>query len=121
METYFLPQRLKNLREIKDLTQYDLAKALGFSRGQIANYEQGTRRPDPPTLQRLADYFGVSVDYLLGNTDKTQPNLSSPLEQQWPEGTKVLLRAHNKLTPEKKRKMLRLIETYINEEEDDED
>ncbi len=69
MEKYLLPQRLKSLREDKGLSQYNLAKSLGYSRGQIANYEQGTRRPDPDTLQRLADFFNVSVDYLLGRAN----------------------------------------------------
>ncbi|MCL4514019.1 MAG: helix-turn-helix domain-containing protein [Firmicutes bacterium] len=69
MENYLLPQRLAFLRKEKGLSQYELAKALGFSRGQIANYEQGSRRPDPATLQRLADYFNVSVDYLLGRNN----------------------------------------------------
>ena len=80
MEKYLLPERLKRLREAKGLSQYDLAKALGYSRGQIGNYEQGTRRPDPETLQRLADFFGCSVDYLLGRNEslREQNDPSTP-------------------------------------------
>ena len=58
-------QRLKELRKEKDLTQYKLAEELGFSRGLIGNYELGTREPDHTTTKILADFFGVSIDYLL--------------------------------------------------------
>ncbi|MEO4053414.1 helix-turn-helix transcriptional regulator [Solibacillus sp. CAU 1738] len=57
---------LAKLRKERKMSQYDLAEKMGFSRGQLANYEQGTRQPDFDTLQKLADYFDVSVDYLLG-------------------------------------------------------
>ena len=62
-------KRLVSLRKEKKLTQYDLAELLGFSRGQIGNYEQGTREPDQNTLLKISDFFNVSVDYLLGKTD----------------------------------------------------
>lgn len=63
-------ERLKQLRKERNLTQYDLAELLGFSRGQIGNYEQGTREPDQNTLLKISDFFNVSVDYLLGKTDR---------------------------------------------------
>lgn len=62
-------KRLISLRNLKELSQYEIAERLGFSRGQYANYEQGTREPDFETLQKLADFFEVSTDYLLGRTD----------------------------------------------------
>ena len=62
-------ERLVNLRKEKGLTQYDLAQLLGFSRGQIGNYEQGSREPDQETLLKIANFFNVSSDYLLGISD----------------------------------------------------
>lgn len=62
-------KRLANLRKAKNLSQYDLAEKMNLSRGQIANYEQGTRQPDFDTLQQFADFFEVTTDYLLGRTD----------------------------------------------------
>jgi transcriptional regulator with XRE-family HTH domain len=62
-------KRLVELRKEKKMSQYEIADRLGFSRGQYANYEQGTREPDFSTLQKIADYFNVSTDYLLGRTD----------------------------------------------------
>src|SRR5690554_6693798 len=66
-------ERLARLRKEKKLSQYELADRLNFSRGQIANYEQGQRQPDYETLQKLADFFDVSLDYLLGRTDNPNP------------------------------------------------
>lgn len=62
-------QILAKLRKEKNLSQYKLAELMNFSRGQIANYEQGSREPDFETLERFADFFGVSTDYLLGRND----------------------------------------------------
>ncbi|WP_099157305.1 helix-turn-helix domain-containing protein [Virgibacillus ndiopensis] len=64
-----LNERLKELRKKKGISQYEAAKELGFSRGQLANYEQGSREPDYSTLEKIADFFDVSVDYLLGRSD----------------------------------------------------
>ncbi|MDD3139391.1 MAG: helix-turn-helix transcriptional regulator [Lachnospiraceae bacterium] len=58
---------LKILRESKDVTQQDLAKYLSVSRTTITGYETRNREPDYDKLMRLASYFGVSVDYLIGN------------------------------------------------------
>lgn len=62
-------ERLASLRNEKGLSQYDLAEKLDFSRGQIGNYEQGTREPDFATLIKIADFFQVSTDYLLGRSE----------------------------------------------------
>lgn len=59
-------ERLARLRKQRDLSQYELARALGYSRGQIANYEQGSRSPDLSVLNEIASFFGVTTDYLLG-------------------------------------------------------
>lgn len=61
--------RLKNLRKKNNLRQQDLATKLGVARTTIANYEQGTRFPDKDTLNSLANFFNVSIDYLLGRSD----------------------------------------------------
>ena len=70
------------LRTARGLSQYKLAELLGFSRGQISNYEQGSRQPDHATLQQFADFFAVSVDFLLGRTEvrETSGEYSLPPE-----------------------------------------
>ena len=58
-------ETLKNLREIKGITQKDLGKILGVSRATIAGYETKSRQPDFERLVKIAEYFEVSVDYLM--------------------------------------------------------
>ncbi len=58
---------LKKLRKDKSLTQQKLADILGIPRGTYAHYEIGKREPDNATLLLLANFFKVTVDYLLNN------------------------------------------------------
>jgi len=61
---------LKTLRKEKNLSQVKFAQAFNISKGTIAMWETGKRQPDYDTLQKLADFFNVSVDRLLGREDK---------------------------------------------------
>ncbi|TKI53629.1 helix-turn-helix transcriptional regulator [Lysinibacillus mangiferihumi] len=63
-----LGKNLKNLRGKR--TQEEIAKAVGLSRARYAHYENDIREPDLETLERFADFFDVSIDYLLGRTEK---------------------------------------------------
>jgi HTH-type transcriptional regulator, competence development regulator len=65
-----LGETIAKLRKEKGLSQYELADRLGFSRGKLSNYEQGSRQPDYDTLKKIADYFEVSIDFLLGREEK---------------------------------------------------
>ena len=62
--------RIKELREDRDLRQSDLARATGIDQRTISNYETGKSNPDSYALIKLADFFDVSVDYLLGRTER---------------------------------------------------
>ncbi len=61
--------KLKELREKKGISQYRLADELKLSQSAIGNWEAGKREPDFATIQRIADYFGVTVDYVLGREE----------------------------------------------------
>ncbi len=61
--------RLRELRKEKGLTQIELAKILNVSDRSVGFYETGERDPDTETLKKLADYFDVTIDYLLGRSD----------------------------------------------------
>lgn len=65
--------RLKSLRDDKGLTQADVAKVLGVSRTTYTQYETGKSEPDLATVNRLAEFFNVSVDWLLGRTTVRTP------------------------------------------------
>lgn len=66
--------RLKELREAKHLSQVRLAVELNLSQNSISRYENLEREAGYETLIMLADYFHVSLDYLLGRTDN--PNIN---------------------------------------------
>ncbi len=61
--------RLKELRKKKRISQLKLAMDLGTSQNTISRYETGEREADYKTLIAIADYFDVSIDYLLERTD----------------------------------------------------
>ena len=61
--------RLKELRKKRGLSQLQLAMALNLNQNSISRYESGAREADYATLILLADYFHVSIDYLLERTD----------------------------------------------------
>ncbi|MCM1007386.1 MAG: helix-turn-helix domain-containing protein [Ruminococcus flavefaciens] len=61
--------RLKELRKAKRITQQRLAMDLNLNQNSISRYESGEREADYKTLIALADYFHVSIDYLLERTD----------------------------------------------------
>lgn len=71
--------RLKELREKKGISQYKLASDLGVAQSTVGMWENGKNRPESATLSALADYFQVSVDYLLGRESAASP-LDSQLE-----------------------------------------
>ncbi|MBR0581271.1 MULTISPECIES: helix-turn-helix domain-containing protein [Bacillus] len=75
-----LGDRLRSLREKHNLTQEQIAKKIGISRGTYAHYEINKRRPDYETLIKITDIFNVSLDYLL-----TGKEFDSSNEDMWKE------------------------------------
>ena len=61
--------RIRDLREDMDLRQIDVAKATGIDQKTLSNYETGKTNPDSYALIKLADFFGVTIDYLVGRTN----------------------------------------------------
>ncbi|CEO11375.1 transcriptional regulator [[Clostridium] sordellii] len=67
-----LSNRLKLLRNEKNVMQKDIANYLNITTSAYGFYEQGKRTPTPEILSALAEYFDVSVDYLIGRVDTKQ-------------------------------------------------
>ena len=65
---------LTELRKEKEIGQKELAVYLNVSVGTVSNYENDVHSPDLSTLCKLADFFGVTTDYLLGRTDNPEMN-----------------------------------------------
>ncbi len=66
--------RIKQLREQKGITQLKLAMELNMNQNTISRYENGTRQADYDVLISIADYFDVSIDYILFRTDNPVMN-----------------------------------------------
>lgn len=66
--------RLKELRKEKKISQLKLALDLSMNQNTISRYETGEREADYKTLIKIADYFNVSIDYLLERTDNPKIN-----------------------------------------------
>ncbi len=64
-----MKNRIKDLREDANLRQIDLSQAVGIDQRTISNYETGKTYPDSYALIKLADFFHVSIDYLVGRVD----------------------------------------------------
>ncbi len=91
--------KIKMLRELKGISQTELAKQLGVVRSTICQYEKGNRQPDTETLIKLADFFGVSIDYLLGIEERTESTAAAPLGETLTASERDLLWAFRKLSP----------------------
>ena len=68
-------KRLKALRESLGLSQVKMAEALGSTQSSINRYENGQSTPPVALFRRYADYFDVSLDYILGRTDDPRGKL----------------------------------------------
>ena len=66
-------RRIRDLREDRDLKQEDLAKLLNCTQACYSNYENGRRDVPTEVWETLADFYQVSVDYLMGRTAEKQP------------------------------------------------
>lgn len=93
--------RLKELRTSRDLTQMQMSALLGITRGAYANIENGKREPDIATMILLADYFGVTVDYLIGH--EKEPTVKD-------DGLTESERLFTSLSPERRQEILRYME-----------
>ncbi|MBD8075416.1 MULTISPECIES: helix-turn-helix domain-containing protein [Bacillus cereus group] len=103
--------RLHALRKERKLRQEDMAKQLGIARTTYAMYEQGNREPDYNTLIKLATFFEVSIDYLLGTTEIRQvTDLQDTELHQWFKDIK-------NATPQKREELKKFWEFIIQKED----
>ena len=73
---------LRRLRKQDGLTQTDLGKALGISYSAVSMYERGEREPNFETLEVIADYFNVSMDYLYNKETEKSPDAAPPTPRE---------------------------------------
>ena len=102
-------QNLKQLREKHHVTQQQLASAVGVSQQSINKYENHNIEPDIDTLIAIADYFHISVDYLLGHVYIPEDTIgSSMLTQEELD----LISKYRYLSPKEKASIHMIMDTY---------
>lgn len=107
-----LKDNLKKLREAKGLTKKQTALELGISERAYITYEYGEREPKLETLQKLADFYGVTTDYLLGRPEAKPPQnaIDSLVEEQSLHAVEEsLLRMYFKLEPKKRAEFMQSV------------
>ena len=65
--------RIKELRELKNIKQSDFARELNVSQGTLSNWERGVHDPDTDSLLKISEFFNISVDYILGKSEIPLP------------------------------------------------
>lgn len=91
--------RIKHLRTIAGIKQTDLASRLNVRQGTISNWESGKTEPDIESLQKLADIFRTTVDYVLGGETAADREPLTPDEEQ-------LLSAYRAMSEQKKQELI---------------
>lgn len=98
-------QVIKNLRKEKGLTQQELANIVGITATGVSYWESGNAVPNTETLNKLANYFGVTVNFLLGVKDK--------IEMEDNSRTAILFRKAEQVDPKEKEKLLDILDSTI--------
>jgi transcriptional regulator with XRE-family HTH domain len=96
-------KRLKKLRLEKNLLQKELADRINIPRGTIATWENDRRTPELSDVEKIASFFCVSIDYLLGHSDQRNPSQPDP-------DIIAFMRAAEGLTENEKKEILAYIE-----------
>lgn len=73
--------RIRELREDRDLRQLDVSIATGIDQRTLSNYETEKTSPDSYAIIKLADFFDVSADYLLGRSNSKTPSVESLMKE----------------------------------------
>jgi len=108
--------RLKELRVEKGLKQSEVAVAVGVSTAVYGYYERGINKPDPDMLVKLADFFGCSVDYLLGREDDFGKIIGSENGVILNADEEELVKAYRKLSSSTKSAMLSTLKSLSEKE-----
>ena len=114
--------RIKEIRQEKNLSQTDIAKALGVTRQAISLYEKGDREPKLETWQKLADFFDVSVSYLqgIGTIRDPEANINTLKDELYKKissniSNKLLLFNGKKLNSQAKEELTDItVEKFVN-------
>lgn len=112
------PKRLKALRLQRKLTHQDMADLLGITRQGYSKYENGQSQPDIDTINKLAEFFNVTTDYLLGRTDHPNPSEQDDIPEELKDPELGLFFKELAEAPEERREQLLKIWEILKSEGD---
>lgn len=101
-------QQVRKLRKERNLSMKEFGNLVGLAESTISLYENGKRQPDNEKLIQMADFFGVSVDYLLGRIEK-----ETPPDMELSEGEKQLIALIKELTDEEAQELSNYVDFII--------
>ena len=104
--------RIKQLRMEAGILQADLAQQLKVRQNTVSTWETGRSEPDLDALRELSRIFGVSIDYILGNTDIKNPLTSEDMSGLTEKQIKIL-EMMDQMTPEQQDEMVRQAEYQL--------
>lgn len=118
-------RRIRQLREDRGWTQEDLAKLLKVSTPTITEYETGKKISRPDKLDKLANIFKTTIDYLIGRTDEKEPieEIKKDVQSNTPDILKILKEYKpnwdgKPITERQAKLLISLCETILKEDED---
>ena len=104
---------LKKLRDSKNITQAELARILQVTPAAVGLWEQGRRLPDYGSLIKIAAYFGVTTDFLLGKDMYEEPSLQKPEPPAFAKEEVRLIDKYRQLTTRNKERLNDLLSTFL--------
>ncbi|PEM33436.1 helix-turn-helix domain-containing protein [Bacillus pseudomycoides] len=103
---------IKKLRRERNITQEQLGNAIGVSKMAISYFEKGKKAPGRETLEKIADYFNITTDYLLGRSD--DPELTEYESKVVTEEGNNIIKLIETLPKEERQKAWEQLEMYVN-------
>ncbi|MEK4695567.1 helix-turn-helix domain-containing protein [Bacillus sp. FSL M8-0063] len=104
-------EKIKELRKNSKITQEQLGNAIGVSKMAISYFEKGKKSPGRESIEKIADYFGVTTDYLLGRS--TDDRLTEEQDKNATEIGKKIENLITKLSEEEQKKAWEQLEMYV--------
>ncbi|MGU3355424.1 helix-turn-helix domain-containing protein [Bacillus wiedmannii] len=105
-------EKIKELRKNSKITQEQLGNAIGVSKMAISYFEKGKKAPGRETLEKIADYFNVTTDYLLGRSE--DPELNEEENKTVTEEGKNIMTLIESLPEDERKKAWEQLEMYVN-------
>ena len=116
MKVTLIPERLSNSRKKMNITKLEASKRMNIGQATYVRYENGDRNPTYATIIRMAQVLEVSPEYLIGETDKCDPEIFIVKKEDNPE-MYDLIKAIQKINPEKINRLFEYIKAFLDNKE----